>query len=224
MCPASWIEWVMDEASDSATIAQRLEEDIVLHRILPRERLTEDALMTRFGARRHVVRKALQALASSNILEFVPHKGAQVPSFSAEEVRELYALRILLETEAARLIPLPVAPEDLARLRDAQAQHDAMVAAGDPAGVFRTNQAFHRCLFALCPNRYLVEMIESASRRAHGIRFSGLGDPSVARRARDEHHAMIAALADGWRDDLVELCRAHLPPSLEAYLRLRPGL
>ena len=218
MTEASMTEAHMIEDTDAETISRQLEEDIVLGRILPRERLPEDGLMARFGVKRHVVRMALQQLATTGVLDHVPNKGAQVRAFSPDEVRELYALRDLLETAAAALIPLPLPEAEVAALRAAQAPHDAAVAAGDAAAVFRANLAFHRQLFALCPNRFLVEAVEAASARAHGIRFAALCDPAAMEQARGDHHAMIAAAAEGRRDDQVRLCRDHLPASRAAYL------
>lgn len=205
----------MTEEPDATAIARQLEEDIVLGRIHPRERLPEDALMQRFGTKRHVIRRALQELAMTGVLEHVPNKGAQVRAFTEAQVRDLYELRELLETSAASLIPLPLTAADLTRLRAAQAAHDA---AQDPAAIFRANLAFHRTLFALCPNAFLVEALEAASARAHGIRFAALRDPAAVRAAREQHHAMIAAAEHGHRDDLVQLCREHLPASRAAYL------
>ncbi|MCX8996986.1 GntR family transcriptional regulator [Rhizobiaceae bacterium BDR2-2] len=214
----------MDLEHTAEDIAQLLEEDIVLCRILPRERLPEDQLMERFGTKRHVIRKALQLLATTGVLEHIPNKGAQVRAFSPDEVRNLYDLRALLETEAASKIPLPLTPEAEEKLREAQSVHDAAVEADDPARIFRANIAFHRELFSLCPNPFLVEAVEMASRRAHGIRFAALGDPDAVREAREQHYAMIAAAVEGRRDDLIRLCREHLPASGEAYLRLTAPL
>lgn len=208
----------MTEEPDADAIARQLEEDIVLGRIHPRERLPEDALMRRFGTKRHVIRRALHALSATGVLEHLPNKGAQVRAFTPAQVADLYALRELLETSAAALIPLPLAADDAARLRAAQSVHDAASAAGDPAAIFRANLAFHRTLFALCPNAFLVEALEAASARAHGIRFAALRDPAAVQTARQQHHAMIAAAEHGHRDDLVQLCREHLPASRAAYL------
>ena len=169
----------MTEERDAAAIVRQLEEDIVLGRIHPRERLPEDTLMQRFGAKRHVIRRALHELAVIGVLEHVPNKGAQVRAFTEAEVRDLYDLRELLETTAASLISLPLAANDLARLYAVQRAHDAASAARDPAAIFRANLAFHRTLFALCPNAFLVEALEAASARAHGIRFASLRDPTA---------------------------------------------
>ncbi len=55
-----------------------LEEDIVFGRLHPRERLTEDALMARFGLKRHVVRQALAELELMGVVERKRNVGAVV--------------------------------------------------------------------------------------------------------------------------------------------------
>lgn len=196
-----------------------LEEEIVLGRLHPRERLIEDELLTRFGVTRHVARQALIELDRMGLVERVPNRGAQVRSYTVEEVEQLYVLRALLESEAAHLIPLPLAEADLAEIKALQATHDAAVAAGDFAAIFRANLAFHRKLFSCCGNVFLSEAITAAAQRAHGIRFLVLTGPAEREAARKEHHAMIAAIEACDRDLLVRLCRDHLPASKAAYLR-----
>lgn len=199
-------------------IVRTLEEEIVLGRLHPRERLVEDDLLARFGAKRHTVRLALMELDRMGLVERVPNRGAQVRSYSAEDLHQLYALRGLLETEAARLIPLPLDRADLEEIAALQAEHDAACAARDFAAVFRANVAFHRKLFSCCGNRFLAAAIEAAAERAHSVRFLVVVNEAERERARLQHHEMIAALGAGDRDTLVRLCREHLPASINTYL------
>ncbi|MGN6455370.1 MAG: GntR family transcriptional regulator, partial [Achromobacter mucicolens] len=82
-----------------------LEEDIVFGRLHPRERLTEDELMARFGMKRHAVRQVLVDLELLGVVEKKRNIGAVVRAFSVREVMELYALREVLEVHAARQMP-----------------------------------------------------------------------------------------------------------------------
>jgi DNA-binding GntR family transcriptional regulator len=204
------------------TIVAGLEEAIVLGRLHPRERLIEDELIERFGAKRHVVRQALLVLEHLGLIERQPGRGAWVRSHTPRAVQQIYAMRELLEAEAARLIPLPLPEALLSRLRAAQAGHDAAAATADPARIFRANLEFHRTLFGFCDNDLLVEAVETYAQKTHGIRFHSLIDPALVGRAQAEHRAMIQAIERGDRDALVQLCRAHLGPSKEAYLRVQP--
>ena len=196
-----------------------LEEDIVLGRLHPRERLIEEELCERFGVTRHILRLVFAELSRMGIVERIPNRGALVRAFSSKDVEQLYTLRAMLETSAAAQIAFPVSDADMEELRQIQAKHDRAVADDDLVLLFRSNQQFHSKLFSLCGNGFLTEAIETYAQRAHGIRFHVLLGPEQRRRARDEHHLMIDALLRQDREALVDLCRNHLPASKNAYLR-----
>ncbi|MFD3685110.1 GntR family transcriptional regulator [Nocardiopsis sp. NPDC058631] len=204
-------------------LADLLEEEIVIGLRFPRERLVEDELMARFEAKRHAVRQALQILEARGVVERRPNAGAFVRSFTAKEVRDLYALRDLLEVSAAELIEFPVPPARLEELAGAQRRHDAAVEANDLRAVVTANTEFHRRLFALSDNEALTEAINRAARVAHAIRSVTVTSPESLRLSRQEHRRMLDALREGDRDLLARTCRAHLLPSRDAYLK-RVGL
>lgn len=200
-------------------IVRRLEEEIVLGRLRPRERLVEEELVKRFDAKRHVVRGALVELETLGIVVRQPNRGAAVRDFTAEEVEQIYDVRLVLERHAAQIIPLPADPALLARLKEIQARHGKAVDGGDLRTVFRANLAFHRTLFGACGNPYLVEQINQLAARAHAIRFHAITDDALLDRARLEHGRMIDYLERGERGELVELVGEHIKPSKQAYLK-----
>ncbi|MEV0618363.1 GntR family transcriptional regulator [Nonomuraea sp. NPDC050404] len=200
-------------------VADLIEEEIVLGLRYPRERLVEDELMARFEAKRHVVRRALQDLESRGLVERKPNVGAFVKAFTAKDVRDIYAVRELLEVHCARMIAFPVAADRLAELAVIQERHDAAVEAGELRAVVRANMAFHQALFALSDNAALVAAIRTHAQLAHAIRSVTVTSAEFMRQARAEHQTMIRALAEQDTDLLAETCRAHLLPSRDAYLR-----
>lgn len=144
--------------------------------------------------------------------------GAVVKSFTPREVTELYALRELLEADAARRIVFPVSSEALDALTAIQAEHDEAAIAGDLRRVFRANMAFHHAFFALSESQVLTEAIHEYERRTHAIRSVSIVFPQYLEKARADHHQMIEALRSGDRESLIKLCREHLVPSRDAYL------
>src|SRR6266849_7758352 len=96
-------------------ISAQLEEDIVLGRLRPRERLVEQDLANRFGTHRAAVRQALFDLDKKGLIQRVPNRGALVRDLSPDDVRQIYAVREERESMAARIIPLPVAASDIRR-------------------------------------------------------------------------------------------------------------
>jgi DNA-binding GntR family transcriptional regulator len=125
-------------------VVDAVEFDILLGRLKPRERLLEDALMARFNAKRHTVRKALEELERIGVVVRAPMRGAAVRDFTAEEVEEVYELRELLQARAVERMVLPCSCAHIEELKQIQREHDAAVAAGDLRMVDKINDKFHR--------------------------------------------------------------------------------
>ncbi|HMK78353.1 MAG TPA: GntR family transcriptional regulator [Xanthobacteraceae bacterium] len=200
-------------------IARRLEEDIVLGRRHPRERLIEQDLCEQFDTHRADVRLAFFELEKKGIIERIPNRGAIVRDLSPAEVTEIYAVREELEVMAVRILPFPVAEHDIRKLEEIQDQHGAAIERGDMLSMFYRNLEFHRTLYALCRNACLSETIEQLAQKVYGIRSYANAIPEALARVRRDHIEMIAALRAADRDALIALTRRHLVPSPQAYIR-----
>ena len=200
-------------------IATRLEEDIVLGRRHPRERLVEQDLCDRFDTHRGDVRLALYELEKKGIVQRIRNRGAIVRDLTPREVLEIYAVREEVEVMAARILPFPVAASDLAKLEKIQQKHSAAIDNDDMLSVFYANLHFHQTLFGLCGNACLIETIKHLEAKVYGIRFYANAFPEALDRARADHVDMIKALRASRRDELISLTRRHLKPSPEAYIR-----
>ena len=121
----------------------KLVVDSIRERILsgayePGERLVEAHLSTELGVSRMPVREALRVLAAEGIVTIEPRRGATVPLYSAEQVRELVEVRATLEALNAKLAAKRHDPEQirkleqiLARRREGQREDRA---GADPPG------------------------------------------------------------------------------------------
>src|SRR6201987_4228397 len=200
-------------------IATGLEEDIVLGRRHPRERLVEQDLCDRFNTHRGDVRLALFELEKKGIVERIPNRGAIVRDLTPKQVLEIYAVREELEVMAARILPFPIAEAELTKLDRLQRQHSTAIDDEDMLTVFYTNLFFHQTLFGLCGNACLIETIRLLEQKVYGIRFYANAFPEALDQARRDHLKMVKALRAARRDDLIALTRSHLKPSPQAYIR-----
>ena len=210
--------------SDLTQVIRKLEEQIVLGRLRPRERLIEEDLVMLFGAKKHVVRQALSELERMGLVVRERNRGAKVQDYSPREVKQIFEVRRLLEAEAAMQIPLPAPEETVSALKRIYNQHSDAIDAGDLSTAFRANIAFHKTLFGACENAYLAEAIALFALKAHAVRSYSLANKELLLQARDEHRQIIKALERADRDGLVALCIAHLQPSVEAYISAYEGL
>jgi DNA-binding GntR family transcriptional regulator len=205
-------------------LVRRLEADILFGRLRPRERLVEDALMQRFGAKRHLVRRALVELERAGIVVRAPHRGAAVRDFTAEEVEEIAEIRAVLQRRAAERMVLPAPPELVAELVALQRVHDAAVADCDPGRIDAANEDFHNALFGACGNRHLVLAIARYAYLSRAMRLYPMLDPPLLETLRAEHWRMIEALRQGDRAALVRLVVDHIQHSKRLYLAVRGAL
>src|SRR5262245_5057893 len=67
----------------------------------PGERMVEEDLATKLGVSRNVVREAFWQLEAQGLIQSDDYKGKSVATLTAEEMRDLMPLRILLESLAA---------------------------------------------------------------------------------------------------------------------------
>ncbi len=199
-------------------VVDAIEDDIIFGVLLPGTRLTEDGLMARFGVTRHAIRQALVELEHTGIVRREHNLGATVRQYSPREVMEIYAVRELLQREAALLIPYP-APAGLAdtlielndRFRKAQ---EAM----DLHFMHEANDAFHLTLLGACGNDYLLGSIRHYMNLSLPMRAKSLSDEAAFQTSEGQHQIMIRLLERGDRWVLAQLCGDHVQPSKQAYL------
>lgn len=206
------------EEHDDLSIARALEEDIIFGRLAPGTRLTEDMLLARFAVTRHFARQALVQLESMGIVVRERNRGATVRSLTAQQVKEIYAVRELLQRQAALWIPLPAPDSLIAELNAIHEEHGRHIEAGFLRGVHETNDRFHLTLFGACGNSHLVQSIELYMRLSLPVRANSMASTASLRVSHEHHRLMIDMLkgSDNWV--LAQLCVDHLQPSKARYL------
>jgi DNA-binding GntR family transcriptional regulator len=200
-------------------IVRDLEEDIVFGVFHPKEKLTEEDLMARFGLKRHVVRDTLSQLDSMGFVVRVPNRGAYVRELTPEEVIEIYEVREILEVAAALRTPLPAPKEVIRVLKTIQDEHSEAIANHDLRKVFRLNIQFHHQQFLAGQNTKLVQSIMEYARQAHLIRAIKYSESGYLQKVERDHRQIIKAMEGKNHESLVEVVRNHLPDSRDAYLR-----
>ena len=201
-------------------IVQRLEEEIALGLLRPRERLVEDDLLARFNVKRHVVRQVLAELELMGMVTRRPNRGAVVRDFTTLEIEQIYFVREILERAAVEVMPLPAAPEVVKTLERVHAEHCAAVRAGRLRDVFRLNLLFHQTFFEACGNAPLTEAISQFAFKAHAIQSYTIANPNLLARVCKEHAQLVKLTRGTDRQELIELVAKHKQPAKIAYIEV----
>ena len=205
-----------DRAGDH--IARSIERDIFRGRLRAGEKLREEDLAERFAASRHHIREALLRLSRVGIVVKERNRGAFVREFTADELRQIYEVREILQRQAALRIRLPADPEAIARLKRINEDYERAVEAGDFHRIHETNDRFHTELFGLCNNPLLVSLINLYMEMTYAVRGAGFGDPENLDKSRNHHRIMIRLLSgsDSWA--LAQICVDHIQLTKDQYL------
>ncbi len=133
-----------------------MREAILSGALAPGARLRQEKLAEQFGTSRIPVREALRALEYEGLVRSIPYRGFTVTELDADDIEEVYDLRILLEAHAVRLaIPL-MTDEDLRLLEE---MYTEMTKAPPGDAQLAARERFYIKLYSLTGRPRLVGLI-----------------------------------------------------------------
>jgi DNA-binding GntR family transcriptional regulator len=153
----------LDELSIGETAYRRIRADIVFGRLAPGQRLALDWMRETYGASISTLRELLSRLSSEDLVRAEGQRGFEVSPVSAADLREVAALRLLLETHA---LEQSFAAGGLEWESGVVAAHHKLAAlerillAGEAAEAERWKRydyEFHHALVAACGSRALLQ-------------------------------------------------------------------
>ncbi|MFB4271783.1 FadR/GntR family transcriptional regulator [Nonomuraea sp. GTA35] len=195
----------------------------------------ENTLARTLGVGRSTVREALRALAGAGLVQARQGSGVFVIATEPAEdwparlrraaITDVYEVRMIVETQAARLAAGRRTDEDVAALESAL-QGRERAAAGDDAAFVDADITLHAAVVAAARNpvlsdlfaefapalrERLIDLVEMLELRKH--------DPNTG---HGTHAALVAAIRRGDGDAAEEILRAELEQTLALLHRRNP--
>lgn len=209
--------------AQEAVLAE-LRRAIITGELQPGEQVLQDALAERFGVSRVPLREALKILEGEGQVVYQPHRGYFVAELDLDDLREVYRIRDLLESEAVRTAVPRLTADDLSGLRAAQDAVERAAADGDLVAMTEANRRFHFDLIECAGMPRLSRLIRILWDATDVYRSLYYADHDHRSTVHDEHQAVLEALASGDAERAVELLRRHRERAVAALERgLAPG-
>lgn len=208
-----------------AFVLAELRRAITAGDFLPGESLRQNTLAERFGVSRVPVREAFKVLESEGQVVYEPHRGHKVASLSLIDLLEVYRLRQLLESEAARVAAENRSERVLASMKASASEVEAASAAGDLLKMTEANRRFHFELLAAANMPRLERIVRVLWDATEPYRFVYYGSEHNRATVEREHARIVQAYSDGNGELLVALLdehREHAIDALRAFLDAPP--
>ncbi|MGK7865022.1 GntR family transcriptional regulator [Falsiroseomonas sp. E2-1-a4] len=203
--------------SRQEAVAAALRLDILRGRIPAGARLDIDEIANRHGVSRTPVRDALKQLEGEGLIQVLPYRGVEVTRLTAENLRELFAIRIALERLALAQATVQVTEAELMQLRGILRRMDRY-AVRDEAWM-RLNAAFHDGVHAASRWPRLIEMIRVQRTNVERYVRAGAADLGVAQQ-QAEHWQLIEAMTARQPELAATLIAQHLSRTAETLARM----
>jgi DNA-binding GntR family transcriptional regulator len=205
--PATDEEPIGGYRSLTQIVVERLRDGIFDGDYAPGARLNIADLAQQFNVSPVPVREALRNLESEGLVRFRLNKGAVVRELSADEVRELYIIRLPLETLATITAARRAQPQELAALEALLAEMDAAMGSERWHAL---HGGFHQRINALARLPRLAQLSDLLRGQMRPYSRTYLNDRAHIAQAQAEHYQILAAMRARDEARLRALTREHL--------------
>ncbi len=195
-------------------VAELLRQRIFRRELEPGSWIDELKLADEYGISRTPLREALKVLAAEGLVTMKVRRGAYVTEVNDKDLRDVYHLLSLLESDAAGVVATQASDSELLELQALHAELQAAVSDRDK--FFAVNERFHMRLLDIADNRWRNQMVADLRKvmklnRHNSLLKSGRIEESLA-----EHAAIVAALAARDAAAAAQRMREHFTNGLEA--------
>lgn len=185
-------------------------------RIATGAHLTEMDLAAWLGMSRTPVREAMRRLQSEGLLLNQPYRGALVMRLDVDDMRQMFAVRELLEPAATAACAGRASAAEVAALREILVREAQLL--DDPIALIPLNRQFHDLILEAARNQFLSRAISAVYSLIPLLGDSNLLDKPHAQEAHAQHCAIVDAIERRDVRQAESLSREHVRHSLKCRL------
>lgn len=187
---------LIDRTSTVSKLADALRAQIIEGALPPGTQLAEHAAAKELGVSRNTLREAFRLLAHERLVIHEPHRGVFVRTLDADDVRDIYTTRRLVECAAVRTEGAP--PQAVTEIRAAVEAAETAVAESRWHDVGTADLRFHSAIVALAGSRRLNDMMRRMLAELRLV-FHVMADPHRFHEPYLHRNAAIATLIEQGR-------------------------
>lgn len=195
-----------------------IRDKILSQELAPGERVNETTLAQELDISRGIVREALNQVLNEGLLQYTPHRGVHVTVLTSDDIRTLFAVRIVLEAMACRAIIDQGVQLDAAHELEKRAAEVADDLELAPLERIRRSLAFHETLLEFAHNDLAQRLWAQVASLSVALSMRPTEEGLTQLGVRSHHLPIVDALSRGNADEAVRVLTEHLEAGRDRYI------
>jgi len=191
-------------------VSSMLREAIAQGHFKPGQRLVERELCETFQISRPLLREALRNLEAEGLIRPVEPRGLEVARVTIEDARNIYEIRLALESTAVACFVRSASDAQRQALDAAFMSLENACKTGDPKLVHASKNRFYEAILAGCSNPLLSEFLTSLHNRIQLLRGASLSEPNRLPNTFKELRAIHSAIRSNDAALAKRACNTHI--------------
>lgn len=185
--------------------------DAILHGILAPGTLHSVAdLAEGMGVSRTPVREALLQLSTQGLVRFERNRGVRILGHSDDDIRQIYAVRMLLESPLAGTAATQRTNEQLARIEDTFTALEHAAADSDYRGLAQHDRGFHLAILDASGNAHAMHIIAGIRDLLSSLHITTTSGQRSLIDIAEEHTEILDAISNRDPEAAEQAMREHL--------------
>ncbi len=168
-----------------------LYNEIVSNRLTPGSALSELEISKKLQTSRSPVREATMVLESEGLVRRYPGRGCFVSDITAQDINEIFELRIMLEVEGLRKSYHLI---DMQKLELLEQSLLALTPEDSSDVYYETDRRLHEMIVSGCGNMRLMLILHTLNGQIEQLRRISARQPLRLRASRQEHLDLVSSI------------------------------
>jgi DNA-binding GntR family transcriptional regulator len=196
-----------------------IKKDILEGKVSAGERLVIAKLAKRFNISDIPVRDALSRLASEGLVDVGTNNRSVVSTISPAELKDTIELRIILEPICSEMAVPHITGSTIAQLLLLIEKMDDAITVKDYDSIGVLNRSFHMLIYAHCPNKKIVGLIEDLYKSSNRARMIYHIHRERSDESNKEHRQMVDAIINKDAKRVFELVKRQKISALQSHIK-----
>lgn len=195
-----------------------LRNSIMLGQLKPGQRLVERTLGEQLQVSRTVIRECIRHLESERLVTIIPNSGPIVTKLDEEQIKEIYQLRALLESEGVYQCALKITNSEGEKLRAIVDKIEAQLKDKQVITALELTTTLYQKIFTIGGLSISWDLIAQLNSRINQLRIRSLSSSERIRLGPKSLRAVVDAISRNDPKEAADASKRHVLDAMNAGL------